>query len=119
MSQMIKDSEEQNDIELFAEFVHVIHRKFAKLDLISERLRGETGLRQVPVVKIDRHHAIGAPPFHFDAVEPAVAADVEYCFAPQIRRNRMLEPLPFDARIIAKEMVRCGLDTANLDVVKP
>src|SRR5437868_1327860 len=119
MAQMVQHSKKQNDIELLAELLHVVNGEFAKFDFAAERFRGKFCLGQISVVEIDRHHAVGAASFHFDAVEPAIATDVQHCLTAQIRRNRILKSLPLYAWIIAQKMIWRGLHAAYVEIVKP
>src|SRR5436309_14210119 len=105
MTQMIKNSKKQNDVESFLEFVNVVHGKFSKLDIKPKRARREARLSEIAVIEIDTKHAIGAATLHLDAVESAVTTDVEHRFATQIRRNSILKPLPLYAWVIAKKMI--------------
>src|SRR5215208_767893 len=101
MAQMIKNSEKQDDVESFVEFVNVVDREFSKVDITPKRAGSETRLRKIAVIEIDGDDAVCAAAFHFDAVKSGVATDVEDCFATQIRRNGKLKSFPFYARVIA------------------
>src|SRR5438128_3660170 len=119
MAQVIKHTEEKNDVEFLAEAVDVVDREFLKLDIELERVSRELRLRQVMLVEINADHARGAAPFHLDAVEAGIATDVEHAFVTQVVRQCMLEALPFLPRVIAQEMRRRGFYPADVDVVKP
>src|SRR3989440_10071336 len=119
MPQMIKDPEKQNDIELLAKLVHVIDREFSKFDVQPERVGCEMCLRQISLVEINAKHAIGSAPFHLNAVEAAVATDIEYAVTSQIGGNRVLESFPLHAWEIAEEMFRRRLHAAKGGVMEP
>src|SRR5438477_9948671 len=76
-------------------------------------------LRQISLVEINAEHAISSAPFHLNAVEAAVATDIEYAFTSQICGNRVLESFPLNAWKIAEEMFRRSLHAAKVDVMEP
>src|SRR4051794_32538618 len=119
MTKMIENAKKQNDVELFSEFVHVVHGQLTKFDIISQRFGGEMRLRKVSLVEIHSEHAISAAPFHLNAVEPGIATNVEYRFTAQICRDSSLESRPFHARIVSEKVLRRSLHTPDFDVVKP
>ena len=85
----------------------------------SEHLGGEPGLRQVVLVEVDAEHAARAAPLHLDRIEAAIAADIEHALAGEIGRERVGEACPFDAGVIAQEMLRRRLHAVEVDVVEP
>src|SRR5947209_6160390 len=117
--QVVEDPEEQNDIKLLTKRGHIINGELAKLDPGAAHLRRKPGLRQVNLVEINRHDALGAAPFHFDGIEPAVAPDIQDRLALEIGRYYVSKALPLVARVVSQEMVRCGLHPAQIQVVKP
>src|SRR5947209_8415146 len=119
MAQVVQHAKKKNDIELLTELLHVVNGEFAKFDFAAERLGGESRLGQISVVEINRDYAVGAAPFHLDAVEAAIAADIQHRLTAQVRRNRMLKPLPLYAWIIAEKMIWRGLHTIDVEIVKP
>src|SRR5947209_1909508 len=119
MAQVIEDSKKKNDIEFFPELLHVVDRKFAKFDIEPQRLSGELRLRQVLIVKVDAEHAVGAAPLHFDAVEAAIAADIKHRFTAQILWNGVFKAPPLHIWVVTKKVLRGGLDSPDVDIVKP
>src|SRR4051812_47212089 len=100
MPQVVEHAHEQDQIELFTEFSHPIHVKFTEFNICLCDLSRESGLRQISGIGVDTHYARSAAPFHFERVEPPVAANVEHGLATQIGRNRVSEGTPLTRGII-------------------
>src|SRR2546430_17327302 len=113
MPQMIKDPKKQNDIELLAKLVHVIDREFSKFDVQPERVGCEMCLRQISLVEINAKHAISSAPFHLNAVEAAVATDIEYAVTSQIGGERLPESVPLHHRASRRRRLRARLHRAK------
>src|SRR5438874_4496957 len=119
MAQVVQHAKKKNDIKLLTKLLHVVNGEFAKFDFAAERLRGKFCLGQISVVEIDRDDPVRAASFHLDAVEAAIAADIQHRLTAQVRRNRMLKSLPLYAWIIAQKMIWRGLHTIEVEIVKP
>ena len=97
----------------------VVDRKLAELEFDPAHLGGKAGLVQVVLIRIDRDHALGAAPLHLDRVESGIAADVEDGPAAQICGQRIGETAPLHRWVITEEVLRGGLDAAQIEIVKP
>src|SRR6185437_5015828 len=115
---MIEHAHEDDPIELLAELAYFIDGEPVKFNVRAHHLGREPRLREIALVVVDRDYAVGAAPLHFERIEAGVAADIEHCFPAQIPRNRMLETLPLEARIVTEKMVRRGLDAVEIEIVK-
>src|ERR1043165_5759005 len=108
VSQMVKDPEEQHEVEAFAERADVIDRELREFDIEAAHLSREARLLEIALVVIDREHARRAAPFHFQRIEPRVAADIEDAFAREIGWDRIREMPPLHCRIVTEKMVGGG-----------
>src|SRR5215469_12472924 len=114
MAQVVQNAHKQDNVELFAQIRDSIDIQFAKLDLCITDLRCKTRLFQITGIRIDTKYASGSAAFHLDRIETRITTDIENGFAAQIGRNRMFEAPPFEARIIAQEVIGGSLNSAEV-----
>ena len=70
-------------------------------------------------MRVDAKHARSPTPLHLDRIKARVAAYIEDGAAGKVTWNGMGEAPPLQGWIIPEKMIRRGLHTADLDVVKP
>src|SRR5512138_2163897 len=87
VAQMVKDPEEQHEVEALAERADVIDRELRELDIEARDLSREARLPEITLVVIDRQHARRAAPLHFQRIEPGIAADIENALAGEVGRD--------------------------------
>ncbi len=119
MAKVVEHTHEEDEVELLADAVDVVDVHLGELDLDADDARREARLLEVGLIGVDAEHARGAAALHLDRVEAAVAADVEHSLAAQVARERVLEALELDARIVAEEMPRRRHHAAEVHVVVP
>src|ERR1700731_1136459 len=116
---MIKNSHEQDVIELTGNRIHVIDRALGKFNVQAQNLGGKTGLIEVAVVHVNAQNAAGAPLLEFNGMKSAVAADIKHTGAGQIRGQRRSNVLPLYVGKIAQKMMRRRPNSVQVDVVEP
>src|ERR1044071_9195493 len=119
VAQMVKDPEEQHEVEAFAERADVIDRELRKFDRKSAHLSREARLLEIALVVIDREHARRAAPLHFQRIEPGVAADIENALAGEVSRDRIREMPPLHRRVVTEKMVGGGFHSVQVQIVEP
>src|SRR5205085_11979243 len=97
----------------------VVDGQRAQLDVDPGHFGREPSLREVALVAVDAHDAVGPAPLHLDGEEAGVATDVENGLAAQVPRDRVLDAAPEIARVVAEEVVRRGVHAAQIEVVEP
>src|ERR1700760_4110687 len=102
---MIKDTHEEHKIELAGNRVHVIDGILGKFDIELQGFGGKTRLIQVTIENVNAQHALSAALFHLNAVEAAVAANIEHRCAGKISGQRRGNPLPLYVGKIAQKVV--------------
>src|ERR1051326_2977035 len=119
VSQMVKDPEEQHEVEALAECADVIDRELREFDIEAAHLSREARLPEIALVVIDREHARRAAPLHFQRIEPGIAADIEDGLAGEVGRDRIREMPPLYRRIVTEKIVRGGFHPVQVEIVEP
>src|SRR2546423_2653960 len=117
MTQVIKHTHKNDEIEPLAELFYLIYRQIGKLDILLANVGRESGLCQVVRVVIHRQDPACPAARHLDRIKAAAAPYVQHRRAGQVGRNSMCESFPLDSRIVTEEMVGGGLYTPQVDVV--
>src|SRR5579871_4197247 len=119
-AQVIKDAEEQHQIEGSQPRVDVFSRAALVLDLRLQHLvhEQESVLPVgVPRVRVDREHALGAAPLAFKREEAVPRADVEDGLAREVLGN--LEEFEPALETPADMPLRTGFDATQVEWVAP
>src|SRR5689334_19848125 len=119
MSQVVEHSHEEDEVEFPPEFLQIVDVQLAEFDLDAVYFGGESSLREVTRVGVDADDVRGSPAFHLLRIEPSVTADVEHGLAGEIGRYGMRKRLPLALRVVAEEVMRSGLDAAQVHVLEP
>src|SRR5438477_7190921 len=113
--EVIEHAHKQHHVEALSQLRDAIDGESAKFDIRAANFGGEAGLCEIALVGIDANHAAGAAALHLEAIKSGVTADIEHGLATKILWNRVREAPPFDRRIVAQEMMRRGMDAAQVD----
>ena len=120
MAQMVEHAQKQHEVEALAERADVVDRELREFDVEPGHLGGETRLRQIVLVVVDRRargrrRAVSSRSSRSPPLQP-ISSTV---LPAQVVGHRMREAPPFDRGIVAEEMVGRGLHAAEIDIVKP
>src|SRR5690348_13994986 len=91
IAQVIKNSHEQNNVELLLKLVDIVYRELDELDVESADLGGIACLCEVARIMIHSNHAVCSALLHFDREKAAVAADIQDSHAVEVRRKRVFQ----------------------------
>ncbi len=92
-----------------------VDRLGAEVDEVSA-----IGLRSVLLFGLpDTKDPIGSAALNLDGIKSGMAADIQHRRAAQIFRHGGRKSPPFDHRIVAQEVIRRGLNTMKIEVMKP
>src|SRR5436305_2726299 len=97
----------------------VVDREASEFALHPVRFRGDSGLVQINVVKVDSHHAVGAAFLHLNRIKTRVAADIQHRLAAQVGGQRMREASPFNIWVIPQKMIGGSVYASEIQIMKP
>lgn len=119
MTKVIKDTEEQNDVEPLAELGDIVNRQFPIFDVEAADLSGEPRLGQVARIGIDADDSGSSGTLRGDRVITGVAADIEYTPTSKLGSNQVPKATALNGWVIAKKVVGRCLYAGQLYVVEP